>query len=108
MPERNCGYRIVAFIDSKREIKFCNPKKECLRDRVWNGKGVKAAAAFMLNRESIEGIEAYVEGKCLKLQKGEKSIAIVDSVKQKLSDLYLILRSLGTTEAKVMMSEGEK
>lgn len=58
-----CKYKINIFLDGKKDVVLCNPKKGCLRDRVWNG-GIKKEAARLLGLDDTDGIEAYVEGEC--------------------------------------------
>jgi hypothetical protein len=69
MKEGECGYKIIAFVNGKREDIVCNSETGCLRELVWNGDGVRMDAIKVLSRmgEVInpDKIEAYVEGKCL-------------------------------------------
>lgn len=66
MPERKCGYKIVAYVDGIKLEKSCDPAKRCLKNLVWSGIGVKRAASQVLDIcESLVG-DAYVEGDCSK------------------------------------------
>jgi hypothetical protein len=49
MEERRCGFKIVAFVDGKMHDFYCDPSKSCLKEMVWNGQGVNAAARKVLN-----------------------------------------------------------
>ena len=63
--EKRCDYKIVAFVNGKKQEIPCGPSKAgCLRDLVWCGIGVERAAAFMLGR-SAKGIEACASGECV-------------------------------------------
>ena len=65
MDERKCecGYKIIAFVNGKRQNITCNQKTGCLSKLAWCGIGVNRAAALVLGR-SVKGVEACVEGNC--------------------------------------------
>lgn len=65
MEERKCDFKIIAFVEGKRIDIECNKETGCLSELVWSGKGVKKAAAILLEHENTVGIEACTEGECL-------------------------------------------
>lgn len=66
MKEKGCDYKIIAFINDKREVISCNPEKGCLRDLVWSGIGLKGTVSQILNISNSNVFEAMVEGDCKK------------------------------------------
>ncbi len=63
MVEQKCEYKIVAFVNGKREEILCHPEKGCLRKLIWSGEGLPKAAAEILEVDA-KGIEGWVEGDC--------------------------------------------
>jgi hypothetical protein len=61
--ERKCDFKIVAFVNGKRQDIICNQETGCLSKLAWCGIGVNRAAALVLGR-SVKGVEAYVDGDC--------------------------------------------
>jgi hypothetical protein len=74
MTERECNYKIVAFVNGERKEIKCDPSKGCLNNLVWSGIGVTGAAAQMLQIEQTEKIEAFVTGSCKKLSSSESNL----------------------------------
>lgn len=66
MKERECNYKIIAFVNGKRKEINCDPEKGCLKELVWSGISLKAAASQMLNISNGSVIEAMVDGDCKK------------------------------------------
>lgn len=63
MKEGECKYKIVAFVNGKRQDITCNQETGCLSKLAWCGIGVNRAAALVLGR-SVKGVEACVDGDC--------------------------------------------
>ncbi|KKT32215.1 MAG: hypothetical protein UW20_C0021G0005 [Candidatus Woesebacteria bacterium GW2011_GWB1_44_11] len=69
MAERICTYKIHAWVDGKKESFACNPEEGvCLKELVWSGIGVKAAAEKALDLPEKSVTDAYVNGSCLKIK----------------------------------------
>ncbi|HHT9138793.1 MAG TPA: hypothetical protein ACFYEK_16305 [Candidatus Wunengus sp. YC60] len=64
MTERECTFKIVAFVNGERKEIKCDPEKGCLKDLVWSGIGVRAAAIKMLDIQGADDIKAMVVGDC--------------------------------------------
>ena len=68
MKEGECSFKIVGFVDGKKNTVECQDCLRCPRELVWR-IGVVNAFAMATGRTNTDGIQAYVEGDC----KGEAS-----------------------------------
>ena len=64
--ERECDFKIVGFVDGKKNIVECKECYLCPRELVW-GIGVVNAFVMATGRTSADGIEACVDGHCGRL-----------------------------------------
>lgn len=62
--ENPCGYKILAWVDGKKQEIACDPSKGCLRDLVWSKIGVRGAAAQVLQIPKSSITKAGVDGVC--------------------------------------------
>ena len=67
MAERICTYKINSWINGKKQTVACSREGGiCLRELVWSGIGVKAAAEKAMDLPEKSVTEAGVEGSCVK------------------------------------------
>lgn len=65
MKEKECNFKIVAFVSGQKLEIYCKPLYGCLRDYVWSGIGLKTAAAMALGLPSTDNVDACVDGNCI-------------------------------------------
>jgi hypothetical protein len=65
MKEGECHFKIIAFVNGNKLEVPCIPEETgCLKNLVWCGIGIKAAAAEILGLDYIDITDAAVEGDC--------------------------------------------